>query len=279
MPKSARSWAHGSTWREVFLTIFATTISIILTFGTAALLERCQRIENRKMSALMVMSNIENFSRNVDKMAQDMARCDSIGTWMRSLPKDSLDKIPPEEVAGIINEMLSLVNFMSHDKTAENIFGNSLETWKTMGSKNYLFIDRVGACFSEMNSDENNWNEWVNDYEVAIRQVTAQIGPGEHTLTKLLNDNAFRQKIEEFHVRKSWLDYVSAYIRFLNSKNMKLIGIEEDEVIAFTDKRAHENMTDKAEPTQADFRTDTLKPDSLYTLRPIIQHIDSILHR
>ncbi len=276
MPKSARSWAKGSTWKELMLTIVGTTISIVLTFGTAGLLDRCQRVDDRKMSAMMVMSNIEQFSRNVDAMSQDIARCDSIGTWMLSLPQDSLDNIPPEEVTDLINEVLALVTFMTHDKTAENIFSNNIETWKNMG--NFQFIDNVGVCFSKMNAEENNWNEWVNEYESTINRVISEMQPGEHTLTKLLNDNVFRQKVESFHVRKAWLDYLSSYIRYLNSKNMVLIGIDEDKVMAFTDERSRDITIDKEEPKQVDFRTDLLKPDSLTTLRPIMQHIDSIIH-
>lgn len=276
MPKSARSWAKGSTWKELMLTIVGTTISIVLTFGTAGLLDRCQRVDDRKMSAMMVMSNIEQFSRNVDAMSQDIARCDSIGTWMLSLPQDSLDNIPPEEVTNLINEVLALVTFMTHDKTAENIFSNNIETWKNMG--NFQFIDNVGVCFSKMNAEENNWNEWVNEYEATINRVISEMQPGEHTLTKLLNDNVFRQKIESFHVRKAWLDYLASYIRYLNSKNMVLIGIDEDKVMAFTDERSRDITIDKEEPKQIDFRTDQLKPDSLTTLRPIMQHIDSIIH-
>ena len=73
MPRTARLWAQGSTWRELILTIVATTISIILTFGTAYWLERQQRIEDRMMSAKMVMSNIESFSRELDNLSHEMA--------------------------------------------------------------------------------------------------------------------------------------------------------------------------------------------------------------
>lgn len=276
MPQSARTWAKGSTWRELILTVIGTTISIVLTFGTAGLLDRCQRADDRKMSAMMVMSNIEQFSRNADDMSRDIARCDSIGTWMLSLPQDSLDNIPPEEVKDLINEVLALVKYMTHDKTAENIFSNNIETWKNMG--NFQFIDNVGLCFSKMNAEENNWNEWVNEYEATISRAISEMQPGEHTLTKLLNDNVFRQKVESFHVRKAWLDYLASYIRYLNSKNMVLIGIDEGKVMAFTDVRSQDISIDKQEPKQVDFRTDQLNPDSLTTLRPLTQHIDSILH-
>ena len=276
MPRSARTWAYGSTWKELLLTIIGTTISIILTFGTAACLDRCERVDDRKMSALMVMSNIESFSRNVDLMAQDIARCDSIGTWLLSLPQDRLNKISPEEASDIINEVIGSINFLSHDKTAESIFSNNIETWKNMD--NFQFIDNVGKCFAKMNSDENNWNEWVTEFETAITRVIEQMQPKERTLTKLLSDNTVRQKIESFHVRKNWLDYISSYHRYLNSQNMVIIGVTKQEVMAFTDERGRSINTPEEEPIQSSFRTKQLSVDSLTTLTPLIQHIDSILY-
>lgn len=269
IPKRLRAWIRESQF-------LATTLSIILTFGTTGLVEYCQRVKDRKMSAIMVLSTIENFSTTVDLMAQDMARCDSIGTWLLSLPQDSLDKIEPKEVAGILNEMLSLVNYMSHDKTAENIFGNSFETWKNMGNRNYGFIESVGASFAQINADESNWNEWVKEYEKTISNVLSQMQPGEHTLTKLLNDNGVRQKLESFHVRKYWLDYISAHNHYLNKKNLSMIGLEEKDIKAYIKERKLEELPD--EPQPSDFRSEQLKPDSLFTLEALKQHIDSIIY-
>ena len=269
IPKWLRVWIKESQF-------LATTLSIILTFGTTGLVEYCQRVKDRKMSAIMVLSTIENFSTTVDLMAQDMARCDSIGTWLLSLPQDSLDKIEPAEVKGILNEMLSLINYMSHDKTAENIFGNSFETWKNMGNRNYRFIESVGASFAQINADENNWNEWVKEYEKTINNALSEMVPGEHTLTKLLNDNGVRQKLESFHVRKYWLDYISAHNHYLNKKNLSIIGLKEKDIKAYTDRRKREELPD--EPQPSDFRSEQLKPDSLYTLKQIKLHIDSIIH-
>lgn len=269
IPKWLRVWIKESQF-------LATTLSIILTFGTTGLVEYCQRVKDRKMSAIMVLSTIENFSTTVDIMAQDMARCDSIGTWLLSLPQDSLDKIEPTEVKGILNEMLSLINYMSHDKTAENIFGNSFETWKNMGNRNYRFIESVGASFARINADENNWNEWVKEYEKTINNVLSQMQPGEHTLTKLLNDDGVRQKLESFHVRKYWLDYISAHNHYLNKKNLSIIGLSEKDIKAYIKERKLEELPD--EPQPSDFRSDQLKPDSLYTLKPIKVHIDSIIY-
>ena len=131
--KRVRAWIRESQF-------LATTLSIILTFGTTGLLEHCQRIKDRKLSAMMVMGNIETFARKVDKMAEDMARRDSIATWMLSLPQDSLDLIPASEMTGLINEVItgSGDDFLTHDKTAESIFSSNIELGKTCRSSSSL---------------------------------------------------------------------------------------------------------------------------------------------
>ena len=267
--KNLQNWARESQF-------LATTLSIVLTFGTANVLERCQRAEDRELSALMVMSNIEQFSRQMEKKAEEMAQLDSIATWMLSLPKDSLDMIPIDEMKSLINQVVTL-DFLNHDKSAEGIFSSGIETWKNMGY--FQFIDNVGACFSRMNADIKYWNEWVEEYENTIYDVLEHPDehPGKHTYTKLLNNQAFRTKIESFHVRKEYLEYSAAYYRYLNAMNMRQIGIDSCELIAFTEEHANDLAEGLVMPQQSDYRKPQLKRDSLSTLRPVIMHFDSIL--
>ena len=266
-----RNWIRESQF-------LATTLSIILTFGTTSLVEHCQRVKDRKLSAMMVMGNIETFSRKVDDMAQSMARRDSIATWMLSLPQDSLDFIPASEMVDLINEVVAGIEFLTHDKTAESIFSSNIETWKNM--QKFQFIDNVGSCFSEMNADENYWKEWVEGFELAVNDVLEHPDehPGERTVTKLLRNVVFRQKIESFHVRQSWLKYISAKYRYLNQRSARMMDIDYQEVEDFADERLKEVEINGTEPMQSDFRTKPLDVNSLNTLRPTIQHIDSVIH-
>ena len=266
-----RNWIRESQF-------LATTLSIILTFGTTSLVEHCQRVKDRKLSAMMVMGNIETFSRKVDDMAQSMARRESIATWMLSLPQDSLDFIPASEMVDLINEVVAGIEFLTHDKTAESIFSSNIETWKNM--QKFQFIDNVGSCFSEMNADENYWKEWVEGFEAAVNDVLEHPDehPGERTVTKLLRNVVFRQKIESFHVRQSWLKYISAKYRYLNQRSARMMDIDYQEVEDFADERLKEVEINGTEPMQSDFRTKPLDVNSLNTLRPTIQHIDSIIH-
>lgn len=268
--KRLRSWIRESQF-------LATTLSIILTFGTTAMVNHCQRLKDRKLSAMMVMGNIETFSRRVEDMASSMARRDSIATWMLSLPQDSLDLIPPSEMVDLINEVIAGIDFLTHDKTAESIFSSNIETWKNM--QKFQFIDNVGFCFSEMNADENYWREWVKGFEEAVNDVLEhpEEHSGERTCTKLLRNDVFRQKIESFHVRQYWLEYLAAKYRYLNQKSAKMMDIKYEEVEAFADERLNEVDIDEVEPVQSQFRKKTLKADSLNTLRTIKLHIDSII--
>ena len=268
--KRLRSWIRESQF-------LATTLSIILTFGTTAMVNHCQRLKDRKLSAMMVMGNIETFSRRVEDMASSMARRDSIATWMLSLPQDSLDLIPPSERVDLLNEVIAGIDFLTHDKTAESIFSSNIETWKNM--QKFQFIDNVGFCFSEMNADENYWREWVKGFEEAVNDVLEhpEEHSGERTCTKLLRNDVFRQKIESFHVRQYWLEYLAAKYRYLNQKSAKMMDIRYEEVEAFADERLNEVDIDEVEPVQSQFRKKTLKADSLNTLRPIKLHIDSII--
>ncbi len=269
--KRLRSWIRESQF-------LATTLSIILTFGTTAMVNHCQRLKDRKLSAMMVMGNIETFSRRVEDMANSMARRDSIATWMLSLPQDSLDLIPPSEMVDLINEVIAGIDFLTHDKTAESIFSSNIETWKNM--QKFQFIDNVGFCFSEMNADENYWREWVKGFEEAVNDVLEhpEEHSGERTCTKLLRNDVFRQKIESFHVRQYWLEYLAAKYRYLNQKSAKMMDIKYEEVEAFADERLNEVNIDEVEPVQSQFRKKPLTADSLNTLRPIKLHIDSIIH-
>ncbi len=274
MPPSARTWAKGSQWRELLMTIVATTISIILTFGTAAFLEHRQRIHDRKMSALMVISNIEKFTNELDRQVHSFAHQDSVATWILSLPIDSLDRIPAQEMMGPINEVFGF-DLLAHDKTVENIFGNSIETWKNYGY--FMFLDKVGECFSEMNTDEEYCNNWIKDFEQAINEVIEhpEDHPGERTHTKLLSDDVIRQKLENIHARQYWLEYARDHLRYMNKLNMQYIGITEKEVKEFA--KNLEAKEDTNEPVVSDYRKNPLTYDSLTTIKSLDDHIRSIM--
>ena len=57
------------TWVKDLLVAFAaTTLSIILTFGTTGVINRVKQKQERRLTALMVMSSIEQFARDLEDL-------------------------------------------------------------------------------------------------------------------------------------------------------------------------------------------------------------------
>ena len=75
------------------------------------------------------------------------------------------------------------------------------------------------------------------------------------------------------------MELVAKTIRYYNLQNSVLIGIGEEEVLAFTDERSKELNIDEKEPTQMDVRKEQLKSDSLSSMRDIDQRIRSFFKK
>ena len=62
-----RNW-----WKDFVVAILATTVSIVLTFGTSKLIEHNNQKKERRLTALMVMSSIESFARSIDESEEEV---------------------------------------------------------------------------------------------------------------------------------------------------------------------------------------------------------------
>ena len=126
----------GGFWKQIGMIVIGTTISLILTLVAAQLTESHQRAKDRRLSAMMVMSNIEKFSRTLEENAEALAPADSIATWLLSKPIEDLEKMPEEELNSLIDQVTTFF-FLSYDKSAENIFPTTSRhgrTWATCSS-------------------------------------------------------------------------------------------------------------------------------------------------
>ena len=60
MPRLGNKLKGQSMLKEMAMTIIATTISIILTFGSASVVEQRQKEKNRRQTVMMVIHDIED---------------------------------------------------------------------------------------------------------------------------------------------------------------------------------------------------------------------------
>ena len=126
-PKPKVNNKGDSFLKQVLMIILSTTSSLSLTLGTISILDYNQKKKVRRMTAMMVMSNIETFARTHETRSERMARADSVGTWPLAQPIESFDTMPEDKLGDLINESINL-QFLDHDHTAEKIFSNSIDT-------------------------------------------------------------------------------------------------------------------------------------------------------
>ena len=120
---------------------------------------------------------------------------------------------------------------------------------------NFQFVDNVGACFSQMNWIEEKMNESAVEYADHQARIFNNFSdyPGKTFTEKLLRDEQARKQLQMPNSFKAWLAYCSDNLRRMNRNNMKLIGISEEEVLAFTDARADVAIEEGPEPDYSVF--------------------------
>ena len=75
--------------------VLGTTISLIVTIVAAQILERNHRAKDRRLSALMVMSNIESYARILESAHEYMERADTVSAWLLNLPLNEVGSFSP----------------------------------------------------------------------------------------------------------------------------------------------------------------------------------------
>lgn len=265
----------GGFWKTLGMMILSTTISLSLTLAVAAYMNAKQRAKDRRLSAMMVMSNIESFARTLELRSERMAPADSLSAWLLNMPLEELELMPEKELEDLISRA-TYVATLNHDHSAENVFSNNIETWKNMGS--VQFIDLVGSCFSAINGVEEQFNEWVKGVPEAKRDVLNNPDDyeGSTVAMKMMNSDKLRTAMAAIHNRRCWLRYAAATLRFYNLKNMKAIGISEQEVMEYTNDREQKEENEGTPPDSEDYYTAPYTLDSLTSLRHLNSRIEEL---
>lgn len=140
MPK----WQHitGKSWaKELLMTFAGTTLSIILTFGTANILDEKQKREDGRQAAMMVIHDMDNSADLFRKMADLEEKCFNAAQVVFA-NADKLDEVNSDTLMLFAEYILnaSSKQFV-YDEASERIFLSSQDVWKNIN--NAPFIDAV----------------------------------------------------------------------------------------------------------------------------------------
>lgn len=223
MPKFGKKLRTKKYWiKELLLTILATSISIVLTFGTANLIENHHKKKAQRKMAMMVIHDI-------DESIKQMEAVDSVLRGFRDLQFEILEGRYKEtlDIAGI---MLASYDpaYIKFPETTERIFTSNVDTWSTIGKVD--FIDNVSGCY--ILRDEFK-QEIINEFHELIEPKEGFDLP---QLDDLLAVRA------EYYVACS--SGLINEIKAANELNKQIMGISEKDYAKFNTKMIGYDQSD-----------------------------------
>ena len=262
VPETSTKESGNDFWMNLLKTVLGITISIILTFGTNAFIHRHHKAKDRKMTALMVIGNIETFAKHLEQNATRMRWNDTLATYLLAIPKDSIDLFDYDQLSSCINNVTAFYS-LSHDNSAENIFSNSIDTWKNFG--NFEFIENVGQCFADIQSIQSMYDEFFSTTDRIMDRMmqNPDAYPGNSAASKVLNNAEYRIHLMQIHTQEEYYHYLAAYLRWKNAKNMKMMNVTEEELKHFIEEWDRKEASGQSAPDQNSFRTPSIDPDAL----------------
>ena len=141
-PNSLKTGSGMATMKQFLLSLVATTISIVLTFGTAAFLDNRKKEEAKREMVMMVIYDI-------DKTVKLVERGDSV--FRKAAQAQAQVALHPESFDSLRDQLFPALVFSYNiiPQTTEKIFSSNIETFTTIGNVN--FISEVSSFYSSIN--------------------------------------------------------------------------------------------------------------------------------
>ena len=139
----------SSDTKQFLLTLLATTFSIILTFGTSAIIDRRHKEAAKKEMVMMIIYDF-------DKTIEQVQHADSVFRQAFKAQQDAI--LHPEH----FNSYYSTFMTSEFSETTEMVFSSNIETFNTLGNVN--FIHEVSAFYNLRRFyQENVMDEFKNE--------------------------------------------------------------------------------------------------------------------
>ena len=135
-PKTLKNGSGMGSMKQFMLSLLATTVSIVLTFGTAAIIDNNKKQKEKREIVMMVMYDMYNSLQSIQR-ADSMIR-ESMELQLQ-IAKDT------SKFNTLKFNMIHKVPRIEFTETTERIFSTSIETINTVG--NVLFTENVAEFY------------------------------------------------------------------------------------------------------------------------------------
>ena len=253
VPKFGRKITGYGMLKELLLTTLATTISIVLTFGTAYCVDQHKADRNRRLMAMTIINDINQSLNVIKKYIEEDENGRNISLYLME-NMERLDSIS-EDTLNLFLEYVTPSTFdfdidMEFKKNNETIFNSSQDTWSTLNDKK--FFKNVQDFYSYRTVFERQRKESVVFQKPVTHEELSQMlldtdelsshkGKVE-TCRRLLNSMKVKRYIDLYAERvKSYQYYLMIFFN-QNEENKFLMNITEQEMNDFvneTFRRVH----------------------------------------
>ena len=135
-PKSLKMGSGMASMKQFLLSLFATSVSIALTFGTAAIIDDKAKQKSKREIVMMVMYDMYNSLQSIQKADSTIQQAMEIQLQIA------------EDTAKFETLRFKFAQVMpraEYTETTERIFSSSIETINTVG--NVLFTENVAEFY------------------------------------------------------------------------------------------------------------------------------------
>ena len=135
-PKSLKMGSGMASMKQFLLSLFATSVSIALTFGTAAIIDYKAKQKSKREIVMMVMYDMYNSLQSIEKADSTIQQAMDM---QLQIAEDTT------KFDALRYNFAQLIPKAEYTETTERIFSSSIETINTVG--NVLFTENVAEFY------------------------------------------------------------------------------------------------------------------------------------
>ena len=254
MPKFGKPGKGNSWTKELLMSVIGTTISIVLTFGTAYLIEQKQRkVEGREI-AMMVIHDIDLYAKSFREYAKEETKNHDLAMYVME-HIDNIEKFPNDTINSLINYIFTAEGVESRvDDSIEKTFQSNQEIWRSIDAPPFIdmareFFHHRRMTFQILNTSPI-FHKPINEEEslplIAKIMNTGKENDWYDFLRKKLQDEDVLTYINFHDDRLRVLNATADDYQDMSNRCKFIMNITDEELQAFLDKRKRtgEKLTD-----------------------------------
>lgn len=253
MPKFGRNLTGGSMMKELLLTILGTTISIVLTFGTAHFLDLRQADQARRQTAMMLIHDIDESVAVLDYLAENEEKQKAAVQYVID-HFDEIESLPEDTLQTAVTILgTTLFGGKYFDDSKEKVFNSGQETWKNLDDVS--FVDNMESFYESrhyvetfltqspywkypMSQEEYyDWGMQINSSIHSPRAFDAAL------LKEKLSDPKIRYYIDFSSYRARTLRQFAQSWKRLSDRNKFIMNIDDEELAEYVKKSQRSGRT------------------------------------